>query len=353
MSDLTLDTTPPEGIYHYTDISKVPWDCQKYPTLSTSTCSLPIAPPPFTQLTTSRYFQQRRTLFSRYHHGIWLTPSAWFGVTPEPVARAIASHITHHYLGLDLDLDLDLTTTSSTPPPIIPNTILVDAFAGAGGNTIAFAQHTPFERIIGIENDAQVLACAQHNAHKVYGVPWRRIEWLSSSCFEVLKYLRGELRNKGYEDEELATRTKTEPPKKTIVVVFGSPPWGGVGYEGDAGKAPKQERVFDLEAMQPYGLKRLVDGLSILADDDDESWEETRQGGLVLYLPRGGDLRQLAALGKQATPGDDEAKMQVVHYCVRGASKAMCVFLNNDQHLKEWTRRMEISPAEGTTIAPA
>lgn len=34
-----------------------------------------------------RYFDQRYDIFSRYDDGIWMTEDAWFGVTPEPVAR--------------------------------------------------------------------------------------------------------------------------------------------------------------------------------------------------------------------------------------------------------------------------
>lgn len=35
----------------------------------------------------SRYYHQRRSIFSRYDDGIWMTEDAWYGVTPEPVAK--------------------------------------------------------------------------------------------------------------------------------------------------------------------------------------------------------------------------------------------------------------------------
>ena len=34
-----------------------------------------------------RYYHQRYSIFSKYDEGIWMTEDAWFGVTPEPVAR--------------------------------------------------------------------------------------------------------------------------------------------------------------------------------------------------------------------------------------------------------------------------
>lgn len=33
------------------------------------------------------YWAQRYQIFSKYDEGIWLTDDAWFGVTPEPVAK--------------------------------------------------------------------------------------------------------------------------------------------------------------------------------------------------------------------------------------------------------------------------
>ncbi len=36
-----------------------------------------------------RYWHQRRRIFSKYDEGIWMTDDAWFGVTPEPVAKYV------------------------------------------------------------------------------------------------------------------------------------------------------------------------------------------------------------------------------------------------------------------------
>lgn len=55
-------TEPPEGVHAYTSLDEVPSDLQKY-------------------------WMQRNDIFSRYDQGIWLTHDAWFGVTPEPIAK--------------------------------------------------------------------------------------------------------------------------------------------------------------------------------------------------------------------------------------------------------------------------
>jgi tRNA G37 N-methylase Trm5 len=83
--------------------------------------------------------------------------------------------------------------------------ILVDAFAGAGGNTIAFALTGKWRRIYAIEKNPAVLKCAKHNA-KIYGVE-DKITWFEGDCFEILKNQLKDLAPYG--------------------VIFASPPWGG------------------------------------------------------------------------------------------------------------------------------
>lgn len=167
-------------------------------------------------------------------------------------------------------------------------TILVDMFAGAGGNTIAFALSERWSRIIAIEKDTATLACAQHNA-EVYGVEPGAITWIHGDSFAYLKLLN-------------ETPDQLHPelrPALDSTVVFASPPWGGPGYRTD--------EVFDLHTMQPYGL---VDLHTACGPMDH-----------ALYLPRTSDIRQIAKLAQ----GDE--KIEVVQYCMEGASKAMVVFI--------------------------
>jgi len=60
--------------------------------------------------------------------------------------------------------------------------------------------------------------------------------------------------------------------------------------------------------MQPYSLQSLHSSFSAITKD------------VVLYLPRTSDLRQLARQVKK------DEKLKVTHYCMHGASKALCVF---------------------------
>ena len=167
--------------------------------------------------------------------------------------------------------------------------ILIDAFAGAGGNAIAFARSGRWNRVYAIEKDAKMLACAKHNA-AVYGVE-DKISWFEGDCFEIIQ-------------KELADVGE-------FAVIFASPPWGG-GYitvsllsqaELQAGPGYRSDTIFDLSSMQPYSLRDIYEPFSTLTAD------------VALYLPRTSDLRQLAKLLPNGR------KMTAVHYCMEGASK--------------------------------
>jgi trimethylguanosine synthase len=84
-------------------------------------------------------------------------------------------------------------------------TTLIDAFAGAGGNTIQFALSGHWRTIFAIEKNEKALECAKHNA-EIYGVS-KKITWILGDVFEVMQ-------------KKLKFHLKS-------AVVFGSPPWGG------------------------------------------------------------------------------------------------------------------------------
>ena len=83
--------------------------------------------------------------------------------------------------------------------------ILIDAFAGVGGNSIAFARSGRWDQIFAIEKDPLVLQCGKHNA-EVYNMS-KKIWWIQGDFFDVLK-------------KRLLSVTSE-------AVVFASPPWGG------------------------------------------------------------------------------------------------------------------------------
>jgi len=83
-------------------------------------------------------------------------------------------------------------------------TVVIDAFAGVGGNAIALARSGRWEQVFAIEKDPKTMKCAKHNA-KVYDVE-KKIVWITGDCFDVI--------NRRFSG-------------KSNVVIFASPPWGG------------------------------------------------------------------------------------------------------------------------------
>jgi trimethylguanosine synthase len=151
-------------------------------------------------------------------------------------------------------------------------------FAGAGGNVIAFALSNRWSKIVAIEKNPSVIACAQNNA-SIYGV-LDQITWVNDDSFSYL-------------EKNALSLNPTE------TVIFASPPWGGPGYNSD--------KIFDLSSMDPYSLMQIHDACRGMQS--------------ALYLPRSSDLRQIAKLAV------GEKKVEVVQYCMQGASKALVAYI--------------------------
>ncbi|KAL8923797.1 MAG: hypothetical protein Q9172_002978 [Xanthocarpia lactea] len=230
---LEKETDSASSCKHYDDARQVPWDIKKY-------------------------YHQRYSLFSKYDDGILMTDTAWYGVTPEPVANMVAQHVSE-----------------GAPAS---KAVLIDCFAGVGGNTIAFALSGRWKKVYAIEKDGDALICGKNNA-RIYGVE-HLISWYHGDCFEVIK-------------NELA-------PLGQYSVVFASPPWGGPGYSTDP--------VFDLSTMQPYSLDAILGSFRPITQE------------IAIFLPRTSDLQQLANANHSLK------KVKAIHYCMEGASKAMCVY---------------------------
>lgn len=210
--------------------------------------------------------------------------------------------------------------------------VIIDMFAGAGGNTIAFARSTHWAHVVGIERDGPTLACAQHNA-RVYGVA-DRITWIHADCFDVIRRLKyapwmlsPDLLLQLWGGEEAAARNLSPEAWaaaassfqangnddddnsqnglwfKTLVRqfdLFASPPWGGLEYA--------TVETMDLQTMEPYGV--------------DVLHREFSPFSHAMFLPRNGDLRQLADL----VPDNTRAKLDVVQYLINGASKGLVAY---------------------------
>ncbi|XP_041359333.1 trimethylguanosine synthase-like isoform X2 [Gigantopelta aegis] len=167
--------------------------------------------------TMRKYWAQRYRLFSRFDEGIELDRESWFSVTPEKIAEHVSERCQCD--------------------------VIVDAFCGAGGNTIQFAFQC--ERVIAIDIDPEKIALAKHNA-AVYGVD-DRIEFIVADYLQVAPSLKAD-------------------------VVFLSPPWGGPEY--------LDAEVFDLETMIELGSTKI--------------FEETRKitDNIAFFVPRNANMDQ-------------------------------------------------------------
>lgn len=81
MTEETEEVAPPE-VHHYNEIGEVPWDIQKYVSCDCSTVDAHID-------WCYSYWKQRHRIFTKYEDGVWLTDDAWFGVTPESIAKYV------------------------------------------------------------------------------------------------------------------------------------------------------------------------------------------------------------------------------------------------------------------------
>lgn len=174
-----------------------------------------------------KYWSKRFSLFSLFDQGIKLDRESWFSVTPEKVAAYTAERCTCD--------------------------IVIDAFCGAGGNTIQFAKTC--QKVIAIDIDPKKIEMAKHNA-EIYGVA-DRIDFIVGDFFALADSLEAD-------------------------VVFLSPPWGGPEY--------LRSDVYDIEStLQPQPASILMQTARKITPN------------IAIYLPRNTNTQQLLML---AGPGN-------------------------------------------------
>ncbi|XP_030765571.1 trimethylguanosine synthase [Sitophilus oryzae] len=150
-----------------------------------------------------KYWSRRFSLFSRFDEGIKLDEESWYSVTPEKVAKHAAERCSCD--------------------------VIVDAFCGAGGNSIQFA--STCKRVIAIDIDPKKIELARNNA-EVYQVA-DKIDFITGDFFQLADTLKAD-------------------------VVFLSPPWGGPSY--------LKEPEYDLETMlQPFSFSKLFAAASCIS----------------------------------------------------------------------------------------
>ena len=249
-----------------------------------------------------KYWAQRRRLFSRFDMGIQLDSEGWYSVTPEIIADHVASRV------VELSAALALRAGGSRLPfrngggghpdagggdgdganPDISGggsgLVVLDAFAGCGGNSIAFGKlpSTFASLVVCVDIDRLKLRNAAHNA-AIYGLPRDKLIFVQCNTLRVLEgcYRNGrrvDPSENGYcrePDPEAAAVERVAgflvggedllPPH--IDAVFMDPPWGGVDY-GALGKhgyeLEKNMKIKrDTRGMEGRRKKELVKSNSV------------------------------------------------------------------------------------------
>ncbi|CAA0822027.1 S-adenosyl-L-methionine-dependent methyltransferases superfamily protein [Striga hermonthica] len=195
-----------------------------------------------------KYWLQRYNLFSRYDEGVKLDEEGWFSVTPEEIAAGQARRC-------------------------VGAGVVIDAFAGVGGNAIQFAKVC--RRVVAVEIDPNKVALAIHNA-KIYGVR-DNIDFIVGDFFQLAPSLEGD-------------------------VIFLSPPWGGPSY--------KAKETFTLDLLKPkdgYSLFQVAQAIT---------------PNIIMYLPRNTDVLQARELSWLSSP---PLNIEIEENFVRGRSKGITV----------------------------
>ncbi|GER42701.1 S-adenosyl-L-methionine-dependentmethyltransferases superfamily protein [Striga asiatica] len=199
-----------------------------------------------------KYWFQRYNLFSRYDEGVKLDEEGWFSVTPEEIAAGQARRCA----GAG---------------------VVIDAFAGVGGNAIQFAKVC--RRVVAVEIDPNKVALAIHNA-KIYGVR-DNIDFIVGDFFQLAPSLEGD-------------------------VVFLSPPWGGPSY--------KANETFTLDLLKPkdgYSLFQVAQAIT---------------PNIIMFLPRTTDVLQARELSWLSSP---PLNIEIEENFVRGRSKGITVYFGD------------------------
>jgi trimethylguanosine synthase len=225
-----------------------------------------------------KYWAQRKHLFTRYDDGVLLDPEGWYSVTPEAIANHIAQRmfvascsnngddddddddspiVNHGAAGSSLGTkdEHEQQQQNMEPPPKDGMMVVLDAFAGVGGNSIAFARRLEVGLVVCVDNDDTRLRMAANNCH-VYDIPKNKVVFIHGDATQVLQvYEKGKKKCRQQE----FSNTTYDVNKVEIVhgykygglellpdrldAIFLSPPWGGSDY-GDVGR-----RHYDLECI--------------------------------------------------------------------------------------------------------
>jgi trimethylguanosine synthase len=191
---------------------------------------------------------------------------------------------------------------------------------------------TDFTQVIALDNSPTRLAIARHNA-AIYGVA-DRIEFILTDYPSFVR--------------SLSTPNNPNTRRRTIDVVFLSPPWGGPSYlhgptlDLGATAIPDTELQYQDEEPYEYSLS------NIQPLPGPELFQLSRQitPNIAFYLPRNANLKEIGALadppdgkgkGREDESGTELEMVEVEEEWMNGKLKALtCYFgglVTGQEHL--------------------
>ena len=192
-----------------------------------------------------KYWAQRRRLFSRFDRGIKLDSEGWYSVTPEIIADHCANRVA----------ELSAAMKESTGSEGI---VILDAFCGCGGNSIAFGKlpSNLISKVVCVDTDRSKLIKAAHNA-SIYDIPRDKLVFVECNSTFILQHC--------FKDGQFIL----DQPAQTMPQHMPNPVVPGVFSGYHLGGLDMLPRRIDAVFMDPpWGVSifLLIDGSIVISD---------------------------------------------------------------------------------------
>ena len=289
-----------------------------------------------------KFWAQRKRLFSRYDEGIQIggkdDPEMWYSVTPE----SIGLHIANRMISM-------ITKNSNTKcNEAKKEIVIIDAFCGCGGNSIAFArlnsnkdliESNTHVKVIAVDNNLSRLKMAANNA-SVYGIRKEDIILIHADAVEVVNAYKEGRREERQSDLPTSSRCYesyfgfevggVELLPDHVDALFLSPPWGGMDYNinnanGNLGFDPVNGISLESRIHNKEGNVIETDGGELLRMAAKAVLSESKQEGLVVeFLPRNIDGISFARI---CATSDVKGTVELEQNVVNGKVKTVTAYL--------------------------
>mmetsp|Transcript_12344 Transcript_12344/g.18960 ORF Transcript_12344/g.18960 Transcript_12344/m.18960 type:complete len:559 (+) Transcript_12344:215-1891(+) len=309
-----------------------------------------------------KFWAQRKRLFSRYDEGIQIggeeDPEMWYSVTPE----SIGLHIANRMISM---INYDGQVSSDTAAGDTSNTqcvdsekeiVIIDAFCGCGGNSIAFARlnnnkdasgRNTRVKVIAVDNNLSRLKMAANNA-SIYGISKEDIVLVHADAVEVVNaYKEGSRKNI---QSEIPKNDETyfgfavggvELLPDHVDSLFLSPPWGGMDYNvnnksGNSGFDPVKGITLESKMHDNESEVMKTNGGELLTMAANAVLSESKQEGLVVaFLPRNIDGVSFTKIATSSVKGQIELEQNVVNGKVKTVTAYLGPCVNRSLAIEE------------------